>query len=79
MILEIRVETEGLGEEGKKKLRDMGEVTSDKISLRDDLSVCGHLYSFKMFQALLFLAIPLTSFSLVPEIIDYLISFLWFF
>lgn len=39
MILEIRVETEGLGEEGKKKLRDMGEVTSDKISLRDNLSV----------------------------------------
>lgn len=47
MILEIRVEMEGLGEDGKKQLRDMGEVKSDKISLRDSLSVCGRIYSSK--------------------------------
>lgn len=79
MILEIRVEMEGLGEDGKKKLRDMGEVKSDKISLRGNLSVCGRIYSSKTFQTSLFLVTSLTSFSLVPELIDYLIIFLWLF
>ena len=70
---------EGLGEDGKEKLRDMGEVQSDEISLRDNVSVCGYIYSSKTFQTSLFLVTSLTSFSLVPELIHYLISFLWLF
>lgn len=69
---------EGLGEEGKKKLRDMGEVKNDKIFPRDNLSVDIYIPP-KCFKLCSSSPFPSQVFHCVPELIHYLISFLWLF